>query len=834
MVPAKSIVLLALLISHFCVAQLKSPADFLGYELGARFTPHYKIVDYFRHAAAATPSNMQLSQYGITHEGRPLLLAFVSSSANISNLETIRRNNLALSTGANNPGQVPAIVWLSYNVHGNETSSSEAAMMTLYELIGPSTRAKPWLENTVVIIDPCLNPDGRDRYVNWFSSVSGSKANSLIDAREHSEPWPGGRTNHYYFDLNRDWVWQVQPESEQRVKKYNEWLPHVHVDFHEQYIDNPYYFAPAAQPYHEVITPWQRDFQNTIGRNHARYFDENGWLYFTKEYFDLLYPSYGDTYPIYNGSIGMTYEQAGHGLAGTSVITDIGDTLRLIDRIMHHHTSGLSTIEVSSKNADRLVTEFRQYFNAPLKSGAGEYKSYIIKYSDEEEGRVEKLTELLTKNGIQFGKANPASIKGFNYQTGKEETTNIGSNNLLVSTFQPKGALVKVLFEPNTLVVDSNTYDITAWALPYAYGLNAFATRQAIGMASGGWQKKSKQRVSPDPGYGYIVQWNDISSARFVSRLLQEGIRLRFSEAPFDLAGKSFGRGSIIILKTSNQHIPGLWGIVNRIADETGVELTAASTGFVDRGADFGSAKVRALKMRNAALITGKGTSANASGELWHFFDKVLDYPVTLINLDDFANVNWNKYDVIILPNGNYRFLNDKVAADKLKDWVSAGGQLIALENAVGQLAKTEWAIKSKKPDESKDTSVYAALRKYEDRERDFIPNNIPGSIFRVELDNTHPLAFGYPKHYYTLKLDDQLYDFFKESGWNVGVLKRDKQVSGFVGSKLRTKLQDGLLFGVQQLGNGRIVYFADNPLFRGFWENGKLMFCNAVFLVGQ
>jgi hypothetical protein len=832
---AKLLLLIAGFLQSFCFAQLKSPADFLGYPLGSKYTPHYKIVDYFRHVAAAIPSMVQLTEYGKTNEGRPLLLSFISSANNIRDLETVRKNNLGL-TGLLPGGssQVPAIVWLSYNVHGNETSSSEAAMMTLYELVGPSPRTKSWLENTVVIIDPCLNPDGRDRYVNWFSSVSGSKPNPLVEAREHNEPWPGGRTNHYYFDLNRDWAWQVQVESQQRIAKYNEWMPHVHVDFHEQYIDNPYYFAPAAQPYHEVITPWQRDFQSSIGRNHARYFDEMGWLYFTKEYFDLLYPSYGDTYPIYNGSIGMTYEQAGHSISGTSVITDIGDTLTLADRIMHHFTTGISTIETSSKNAGKLVSEFRNYFSNAVKNGVGEYKSYIIKYADEDEDRVKKLTELLDKNAIQYGKAAQINSRGLNYQTGKEEAFNTGEKNILVSSNQPKGALVKVLFEPNTLVVDSNTYDITAWSLPYAYGLNAYATKQPIGMAGPGWQRKTQDILNSDPSYGYIVQWNGVSAAKFVSALLQEGIRLRFSESPFELAGKNFGRGSVIIVKTSNQHIPRLWETVRKHALAAGVNLTAATTGFVDKGADFGSSKVRALKMRKVAVVTGKGTSANASGELWHFFDKEIDYPVTMVNLDDFTSLNWSKYDVIILPNGNYRFLNEKATADKLKDWVSEGGQLIALENAVSQLAKTDWAIKSKKAEESKDTSVYAPLRRYEDRERDFIPNNIPGSIFRIELDNTHPLAFGYPSYYYTLKMDDQIYEFFKEGGWNVGVLKKDRQVAGFVGSKLKSKMQDGLLFGTQNIGNGRIIYLADNPLFRGFWENGKLMLSNAIFLVGQ
>ncbi len=291
---------------------LQSPEQFLGYTLGDRFTRHYQIVAYFEQVAKTNPSRVKIQQYGFTNEGRPLIVAFVSSAENISNLEQIRLNNLRLAGLAKDKmapvESTPAIVWLSYNVHGNEPSSSEAAMKTLYSLLDPNNaQSASWLKNTVVVLDPCINPDGRDRFANWQNGVTNISPDANAQTREHREPWPGGRVNHYYFDLNRDWAWQTQVESRQRMELYNQWLPQVHVDFHEQSYNNPYYFAPAAEPYHEVVTPWQRDFQLLIGKNHAKYFDSKGWLYFTKETFDLFYPSYGDTYPTYNGAIGMTY-----------------------------------------------------------------------------------------------------------------------------------------------------------------------------------------------------------------------------------------------------------------------------------------------------------------------------------------------------------------------------------------------------------------------------------------------------------------------------------------------------------------------------------------------
>ena len=299
----KLFTLLFLFVSTCIFAQVQSPEEFLEYKIGTQFSRHADVVNYFQHVAEN--SNMVTYQtYGKTNERRPLTYAIVSSEENLATIETIRTNNLksiGIESGSANPEK--AIVWLSYNVHGNEASSTEAAMTTLYELI---TKKQDWLQNTIVIIDPCVNPDGRDRYANWYNQVKATPYNPSQDATEHHEPWPGGRPNHYLFDLNRDWAWASQVETRQRLKVYNQWMPHVHVDFHEQGINEPYYFAPAAEPFHEIITPFQRDFQTQIGKNHAKYFDKEGWLFFTRERFDLLYPSYGDTYPVFMGAIGMT------------------------------------------------------------------------------------------------------------------------------------------------------------------------------------------------------------------------------------------------------------------------------------------------------------------------------------------------------------------------------------------------------------------------------------------------------------------------------------------------------------------------------------------------
>lgn len=836
---------LLLLFVLSATAQVQSPSQFLGYKLGTRYTPHYRIVDYFQYIAQSKPEMVKLQQYGETNEHRPLMVAFISTKANISNLENIRKNNLGLAhqstprLGTNE--NTPAIVWLSYNVHGNETSSSEAAMQTLYALVDPAnSQTKEWIKNTVVVIDPCLNPDGRDRYINWYNTMIGKNYNPLTIAREHHEQWPGGRSNHYNYDLNRDWVWQTQVESKQRVALYNQWLPQVHVDFHEQSVNSPYYFAPAAEPYHEVITQWQRDFQKTIGKNHAKYFDKNGWLYFTGERFDLFYPSYGDTYPLYNGSIGMTYEQGGIS-AGLGILTNEKDTLTLVDRVLHHYTSGISTIEIASKNAGKLVGEFAKYFDDAVNGKVGEFKTYIIKYKPQDAQRIAALKTLLDNNNIAYGTSS-GNGKGFHYMNSKEESFSVDKEDVVISGVQPKAALVKTLFEPRSKLSDSITYDITAWALPYAYGLDAYATKQSLQT-----DKTKPSNVIANniaDAYGCVIPWSGLHSVRIVGNLLQKGIRLRFSEVPFESGGNKFDRGSIVISKNGNDKFGNdLWNIVNTESNKEGVKIYEVNSGMVESGADFGSSEVHALRPVKVALLTGEGVSPYAAGEVWDFFDNQISYPLTLINAEDFNRIRLSDFDVLILPDGNYSFLDDEKSADNLKSWIRNGGKVIALESAVSQLSSQKWSA-LKKEDAEKDSAdkkkkeekenPYEALKVYANRERDELTDYTPGSIYKVDVDNTHPLMFGYPDYYYTLKMSPDVYKYMEENGWNVGYLKKDNYVTGYVGHKLTDKLKDGLLFGVQDLGRGVIVYITDDIIFRNFWQTGKLMLCNAVFLVGE
>ncbi|WP_417860733.1 M14 family metallopeptidase [Winogradskyella sediminis] len=800
---------------------VSSPSEFLGYDLGTQFSRNHQVVAYFKTLESQASNQVKLKTYGKTNERRDLYLAFISSENNIKNLETIRENNLkntGLLQGAPTNNDI-AIVWLSYNVHGNEASSSEAAMLTAFKLL---TEKKEFLKNTIVIIDPSMNPDGRDRYINWYNETASFPYDIDRQASEHNEPWPGGRPNHYLFDLNRDWVWASQVETQQRLEVYNKWMPHVHVDFHEQGINEPYYFAPAAEPFHEVITDWQRDFQTEIGKNHASYFDAEGWLFFTRERFDLFYPSYGDTYPTFMGAMGMTYEQGGHGMAGLGILNDEGIVLTLIDRLTHHTTTGLSTVEMASKNAKKLNSEFAKFFdNKSLK-----YKSYVLKGNED---KIEKLKTLLDTHQIAYQNPTTSKVSGINYTTGKQSTLNVDSNAIVVHSNQPKGKMVKALFEPNAKLSDSLTYDITAWSLPYAYGLEAIASTSAIPSETL-LRKKALQTLTE--AYGYVSKWNAMDDAQFLAELLKNDFKVRFTEKPFTSNSHKFERGSLIITKGDNKHITNFLAILNSITQKHAQTLVQITSGFSERTPDIGSPDIKLVNKQKIAVLSGEGTSSLSYGEVWHFFEQQLHYPITSIDTDDFGSINLNRYNVLILPSGNYRKVLSDDNMNKLKDWVRAGGKVIAIDGALRSFAgKDGFSLKYKTFEDLSETKDN--LTPYADREREYSNKLITGAIFKTNVDNTHPMAFGYDDHYFTLKLGSTTYDLL-DSGYNVAYLKDTKVYSGFAGQTALKGLNETLVFGEERFGNGSFIYMVDNTLFRSFWENGKLFLVNSIFMVNN
>jgi len=836
------VILIATTFAPFLVAQnIVSPAEYASFPFEKYFTPHHKRVDYFKYVAENS-KYVELSEYGMTYEFRPLILAVISDPENLSRIDEIRTNNLrrtGLIAGEVADEEI-AIVWMSYGVHGNESSSPEAAMKVLYALAQPDNdQVKAWLKNTIVLIDPCVNPDGNSRYTHWNNAVSHQITTTDINSREHQEPWPGGRVNHYLFDLNRDWAWISQIESKARIAAYHRWMPHVHIDFHEMGINSPYYFAPAARPYHSYITDWQSEFQVLLGANHTRYFDENGWLYFTKEVFDLFYPSYGDTYPTFSGAIGATYEQGGSGKAGVAVKTETGDTLTLTHRILHHFTASMSTIEVASNQASRLIQNFTKFFDDARWSPFGKYQTFVIPKENSRD-KLKALTKFFDNHFISYGtvKRN-SSIEALHYGTFETKKIEVDTGDLVISALQPKGVMAQILLEPRAELEDSVTYDITAWSLPLAYGLEAYASESRLDVTNSFKLKKSNINLDEN-AYAYLIPWQSVQSGKVLGKLMQSGINVRIPKSGFSIEGEEYSRNTLIITRGDNRALGQKFHqIVKENVESEDVTCISTQTGRVAIGSDFGSNSLTLLKAPKTLLLSGKGVDPNSFGFIWYYFEQTLEYPLSIIKTTQLSESLLEKYNTLIIPSGNYPDWSDR-RLDILKEWISVGGKLIVVVRALTQFtdkagfALTEYfdaeakasAIKTREEREKEEL-----LDPYNTSIRKSISNFLPGAIYKNKNDNTYPLGYGLGEYYFSLKTNSLRFDYLKDA-LNVIYIEEEPIISGFVGANKKEELLNTFTNAVQPMGWGHVIYMVDDPLFRGFWENGKLLFANALFLI--
>lgn len=836
-------------------AQVPAPVDFLGYELGDRFTRHHKVVDYAKTLASVSDKATWV-EYGQTQEFRDLGLLIVASPENHSRLEALRQANLARAQGEGLSEDDPGIVfvWLSYNVHGNEAVCTEAALRTMHALVSGTDLGgrdvDEWLARAVVIIDPCVNPDGRDRYVAFQDQTTGRLPDANPGTVEHDEPWPGGRSNHYMFDMNRDWAWQTQVETQGRVTAYRHWMPQVHVDFHEQGVNSPYYFAPAAEPFHKIISPWQRKCQAHIGANNARWFDARGALYFTREVFDLFYPAYGDTWPLYNGAIGMTYEQGGSGRAGRAITTSLGDTLTLSYRIENHHESGLSTIEESARRAEALVGEFADYHKRNVQSPYGVHRGYVFP-AGQDVAKMNELRRLLAANGIAFGSAPAAtSVRCYTYSSGREGKRNVRKGDLLVDARQPHSGILQVLMDPNPELSDSMTYDITSWALPHALGLDAFALFSPLSV-TGSWSEPTETVQATDAvrPYAWVLPGGGAHAIRGLAALLHEGVTVRRADSGFATDGREFASGDYLITRRNNEGVQDLAGAVDRAAEIAGVSAVAVSSGRVTFGYDFGSSHYEAIQAPRIATVMGPGVSSLSAGEIWHHFETALRYPIHRVGAVD--ELDLDELDVVVLPSGWYRL--DEEERGDLADWVREGGQLVAVGGACSAFAGQDgWGLERYAEGEREDVrAMEAEVQEAADERnahdnaaqgldplpfaaqgRDQLRYDLPGAIFKAAVDHTHPLADSYDPSYMTLRTSGRRFAALAEG--NVAVLPPQdmgRPFSGHAGEMSIPAQKGSLVAGVHNMGRGSVVYLVDNPLFRAFWMSGHRFFDNAVFL---
>jgi hypothetical protein len=502
----------------------------------------------------------------------------------------------------------------------------------------------------------------------------------------------------------------------------------------------------------------------------------------------------------------------------------------------------MATIETSSQNANKLVDEFEKFFKENLNSPAAPFKTYVIK-AENNPDKLKKLTNWLTSHGIQFGHAAASKpSRGFDFQTQSTNSFTLTTEDIVVNIHQPKGRFVTTIFEPVTKLTDSLTYDITAWNLMYAYDLKAFALNEKITVANGYEPKVVAQEAIAAKPYAYLFNYHSLNDVELLASLMKKGIKVRKAMKAFSTAGKNFEPGTLIVTRRNNEGITDFDNVVQNAAKSLGRKIYTTSTGYSDKGPDFGSSEMSYIKAPKVALLGGDQTSSLDHGQVWHFFEQQLHYPLTIIGTDYFHTIDLWKYDVLIIPDGNYKLL-DEGTLTMIERWTSDGGRLIAMAGANSSFAdKKGFGLKVFANDDAKSKAEKEANEqkekegpvKYGDAERKELSNSIFGAIYKVSLDKSHPLAFGLGDFYYSLRTSELHYAYL-EKGWNVGLLKgKQKPLIGFAGVKINKQLENTLVFGVEDKGKGQVVYLVDNPLFRSFWENGKMLFSNAVFMVGE
>ena len=819
-----------------------SPDEFYGAPLGTRFTPHSEMLTYLR-ALAEKSDRIAVEPYGVTPEGRELVLCFIGSPDTLGRLDEIRGLQAQLadprSREGNDPldsllAQLPAVLWLSYNVHGNEASASEAALWTTYQLVDGTDAASAEIrEKALVILDPCLNPDGRDRYQSWFRSVRTRDGDPDPRSREHIEPWPGGRSNHYLFDLNRDWAWQSQPETEARIAQFIRWWPLIHVDFHEMSPESTYFFFPPTTPINENVSKITLDWGETIGRANAGAFDRFGWTYYTGEDFDLFYPAYGDSWPSLVGSVGMTYEQGGSSRAGVVYRRRDGSLLTLSDRLHHHHVAGMATLLASVKEKERLQNDFFRFRQDTIERGrTGDVLEFL--FPPQSGGRLEELIALLKAQGIEVRALAQEVIAEDlrDYNGEKHEVTKLPAGTLSVQLDQPCGRLARALLEPEAKASDAYFYDVSAWCLPMAMGVDGYVASTPFSAF------RIPASLDPPVGsvdgqgkVGYLLEWEGLPAVRALGQLHQRGVPVHLIPEEVKAAGRTIAAGSLFVRARSDEH----HAAVRAVADECAVSFVGVHSLWTDEGIDLGSDRVARLRAPRLAVISGEGVSSRSFGAAWSLLERRVDYPFSAVPLRVLGSSGLEDYDVVVIPSGaRLRSALGESQREELERWVRAGGVLVAIGSSAFELGadgielvgRKAHARRSPRTEENENRARKTLARLREERER----NQVPGNIFRISLDPEHPLAFGHASEMFAF-LDGTRTFATAGDGGDVAAFPREPAASGFISKENEKKIERGVYLAEERVGRGRVILFADDPNFRGFWRGSNGLFLNALFL---
>lgn len=807
---------------------IPKPKDIIYHEVGEWHVTHDRLVNYMKALAAAAPDRIKFEIMGFTYEGRPQVLLTITSPKNHKNLEGIRQQHIQLTDAAKstslNIDNMPVVVWIGHSIHGNEPSGANASLVSAYYLAAAQGKGvDELLDNTVILFDPSFNPDGLQRFSTW---VNQHKSKNLVtdpSSREFNEVWPGGRFNHYWFDLNRDWLPAVHIESQNRLKKFHEWKPNILTDHHEQGSNASFFFQPGVPSRVNPLTPAKnQELTTKMGAFHAAFLDRIGSLYFTKENYDDFYYGKGSTYPDVNGAIGILFEQAssrGHAQQTTNGI------LRFPFTIKNQFVTTLSTLEAAKAMRKEFLTFQRDFYtNVPKESATASVRGYI--FGDEKDmGKSTEFITMLQRHQIDVYKL-PNSLKADGYEFKKEGA-------FVIPAAQPQHRLIRAIFDKTLNYKDSLFYDITSWTMPLAFGLsyaelpaaqfsnNLLGEKVQLGKRDVGTIQKSN--------YAYLLEWNELYAPAALYELVSNGIITKVASTAFELtmngAAKKFTYGTIIVPVQMQTMLPDkLYELLVKISAKYSVPILSVTGGSASTGVDLGSSKMVSLTKPTIAMITGTGVNATDAGEVWHLMDQRFNIPLTHLETPVFNRVDLAKYNTLILVGGSYAELNK----DKLRTWVQNGGTLILTEEAVAWAAQngiSNVVLKRKKGLDS------AARLPYIDKEQIEGAQQMRGAIFRAEADLTHPLAFGYTQPFISLFKANRVYMERSKNPFATPFYYKDKPLqSGWISRENYAQVKSSAAVIVSNLGSGKIISIADNPNFRAFWLGGSKLMMNAVF----
>ncbi len=825
----------------------------LRYHWGDEISNHFQIETYLKALAEAAPDRAKLVQYGESYEGRSLNYLVISSAENMSRLEEIRLNNLRLSDPRTTSHQeaealaesTPAVVWLAYSVHGNEISPSEAALLTAYHLVADQREQTVKLMNDlVVIIDPLQNPDGRDRFVNVFRETRGRFIQSHPLANEHTERWPNGRSNHYWFDMNRDWFLQSQQEVQAKVAAYLEWQPQIYVDAHEMGRNSTFYFPPPTDPKNPFLMPSQNEWFSRLGKHQAAWFDKYKFGYMTREVFDAFYPGYGSEWPTLQGGLGILWEQAS--ARGLLIDRDDETQLSYRDGVRNHYISALATIEFASQHRAELLKTFHASRARSVRLGEDGDISDFFLITEDRPQRARRLGLVLQRNGIEVKKLNqPLSLECSSSHDGDKQLRTLPTGSLHISVAQPTGTLIRALLdrevqmddkflrrqlERNQLRLPDEIYDVTAWSLPLAFDVICYSTRTIEPIDSNlvDLTLNSDRPALVKAEVAYLIPGTD-GAMQLIAKLVRDGVRAHVCDETFKINGRHFDRGTLIIKVADNDE--GLYETLAQAMRDFDVDIVPTDTAYVDEGAHMGGPEVHWIRPPKVLLVVNQPTNYS-SGHTWFLFDQVLEYPVTRVKGREFSNVDLSKFNTVILPDGVYNDVPgfDDTASKSLTEWVSKGGTLITLRGAtswaadenIGLLRNT--LVKRKVPAVGSDDDQTEQER--------VAPDTLPGAFLKAEVFQKHWVTFHFRPEFHPFYTGRIILTPTSETAGRSLVTFVDSDqllTSGFCWPESLNLLANTPLVVYRSIGQGHVIAFTDDPNYRAMYPSLQRLLINAV-----